>query len=251
MVNLARSGQLGGNLNWFDYVMGYYKLTRYVEAYDLVDLTWDPLLWAIEPSYHNPYHTKLVVLHALEGAIQSGFDPKGKQIRVLLVAALFHDAGHYQGEVAKAGQGYLYASNPDDLNIDEALGEIYKAHYRLGRVSGKELLNEEEMLEARQLIRWTVYPRKPHSEPTLMGKILQDADLMTVYCHDSRVAGWLIKGLYEEFKKTKPELTYSEFDNQQLQFARKVVWNTRWANIKAVQANFFQRISSLKLRAAY
>lgn len=234
LLDLASQNRLGGSLLYFDYAMSYLKLTDYVEQY-LVDNSIEEVILYLHPTYHNAYHTKLVVMNAIEGALRMGYALEDKMVRVLAIAALFHDANHRQGEPVKGA----YERFNDVYNIEQAIEQFNRAQLVLGQNKSKQRLPDSLYSDVVQLIRCTQYPRRPGQTVTEIGKILLDADLMTMYCEDDKLRNVLIKGLCLEANKRIPT-EFDEFYETQQAFARSVVWNTRWAELKALKRNWLK-----------
>ena len=215
---------LGGDLAWFDYVLGLYDLRGYHESFRTHS---EPA--PISTTYHNDHHMQLVVLSACEGALYQRLT--APQTRILLLAAMFHDASHSCG-------GIVSAKNPmdtDQHNIDTAVRILRLAH-ETAAFSNK--LTKENVDEAARLIRSTVYPRTPLAgHRNELASVLLDADRMTVYCADHTVRRDLFLGLRNE---TAAYLSVPDFTNQLIQFSTKAgaEWKTRWAKLKHWKLNW-------------
>lgn len=234
LIELAEKNRLGSTMHYFDYAMSYLRLNDYVEEY-LEHNSLEEILLHLHPTYHNVFHTKIVVLSALEGALRSGYAVEDKMVRVLCTAALFHDANHRQGEPVKG----VYERFNDVYNIECAIEMFNRAQLVLAEKKSKQLLNNDQAQEVRELIRCTQYPYRPRQSVSEIGKILLDADMMTIYCEDEKLRTALMLGLCNESSKRIPT-SYKEFYEKQQVFARSVKWNTKWAENKAFQHNWLK-----------
>lgn len=105
--------------------------------------------------YHNFHHTVTMMRCAYDIAKTEYVD--NTHIRLILIAALFHDFNHSGGKFK------------NDLdNITDAI-EAFR-HYT------QETEYDSYVIE--KMIRSTQYPYAPDYEPTLSEKILRDADLL-------------------------------------------------------------------------
>lgn len=215
---------LGGDIEWFDYVVDLYDLRGYYEAY-LQETAHHkaPLIG----TYHNDNHMKMVVLSACEGALHVRLT--NTETRVLLIAAMFHDANHNCGGIVRH-KAYW---DTDATNIDAAVTAL-----RNGQKNSKfsNMVTKETIEEAVKLIRTTVFPRAPlGAANNEAARVLLDADFMTAYCLDKKVRTDLYIGLKAE---AMPNTTMREFIDSQNSFATKVQWKTRWGRMKAIKNNW-------------
>ena len=121
--------------------------------------------WLNNP-YHNYAHTENVVNNVINIGLSEGVE----RIRPLVLAALFHDVGHY--------------SKDDSLNIKEALSnlEVFFNQYPVECFSTWKCQWEE----VSGLIKATQYPYQLEDSALLLGEmIIRDAD--TLQCFDNVV----------------------------------------------------------------
>ena len=215
---------LGGDIEWFDYVVDLYDLRGYYEAY-LQETVRDkaPLVG----TYHNDNHMKMVVLSACEGALHVRLT--NTETRVLLIAAMFHDANHNCGGIVRHKEYW----DTDAVNIDRAVATLRNVQ-KNSKFSN--MVTKETVEEAARLIRTTEFPRAPLAAANNeAARVLLDADFMTAYCLDKKVRTDLYIGLKAE---AMPNTTMREFIDSQNSFATKVQWKTRWGRMKAIKNNW-------------
>ena len=128
--------------------------------------------------YHNNDHIYTVVYHSVAAATADGI--AHEEMRLLVVAALFHDYAHSGG------------ATDDAANIQRALAGLVVA-----RTKQAFTVTESGMQQIVDAIHSTYFdgtkfPNPPHA----LGKYLRDADLCMVYDPDGRVT--LLK-LMQEF----------------------------------------------------
>jgi len=183
-------------------------------------------------AYHDTTHSYQVALNCYEGGLYSGIS--NKELRVLMVAGLFHDANHTRGK------------HGDAVNIDNALRCMDAAN----RMAPEhQRLKPEEFLEARELIKYTEYPYKAKKISSTLGRILRDADMMALYTTDADTLLELFLGLINEtmtiwhftrvgerFQGTQASI--DEFWQKQRRFISMMEWNTSWGKIKAFKRNW-------------
>lgn len=194
--------------------------------------------------YHYRAHTENICLNSLEGFLYikqqalckatSGLDhgelAKGLflQLRALLLAALYHDAGHSYGLLA------------DRRNV-----VIAASIYQDDRYTSVEQIHKDYDIVA-HLILSTEFP---HDEDTAglhgsegisyesvkeLALILRDADMMGSYVQDETKLAEIFVGLFLESKLKYPDLTLEQFHENQNNFSATMVkWNTDWAKEKA------------------
>lgn len=105
--------------------------------------------------YHNFHHTITMMRRVYEIARIENVDETN--IRLMLIAALFHDFNHSGGKFKN-----------DSDNIDYALDAFL--------MDSQE--NVEDELDIGLLICSTQYPYNADYEPTFLEKILRDADML-------------------------------------------------------------------------
>jgi len=169
------------------------------------------ILFFKSSNIHNPYHNFRHMLHVLWlcheacRCYQSRLTPR--QMRNLLIAALFHDFDH-------PGHSHRGEEDPDRINIDIAIASLRRHIMPIDRPCLPEI---EALIEA------THYPYKMASDALdLLGHIIRDADLAPVL---SPV--WIqqvVIGLAEE-QGVKPLDVLSA----QVPFLTALQFNTEWA----------------------
>jgi hypothetical protein len=169
------------------------------------------ILFFRSTNLHNPYHNFRHMLHVLWLChkacryYQKKLTPR--QMRSLLVAALFHDFDH-------PGHPHPRENDPDRVNIKIAIVGL-RRHIMPG--------DREYLPEIEALIEATHFPYKIGSDKLdLLGKILRDADLAQVL---SPV--WIqqvVIGLAQEW-----EVTPLEVLRAQRSFLGRLSFNTQWA----------------------
>lgn len=151
--------------------------------------------------YHDLNHLMTVMKYCYQGAIAEGVKDD-KEIRELLVAAIFHDANHSGGK------------KTDDLNIKDAK-KIIKDFVESEEVD-VDLENINEIIDA------TEYPYEIDSKDlNISQKIIRDADLMQVYEYN-----WVhqnISGLSQELN-----MEFIEFLKPQRKFLEGAEFNSEW-----------------------
>lgn len=153
--------------------------------------------------YHNKYHIAFMTNRALDMlVIESDFTIYSDDMRVLLIAGMFHDVNHSMGKEA------------DSYNIQEAIRTLnecpdYPHSY----------LNER----IESAIRCTEFPfqREPIG---LVEKCLRDSDLMTI----TEVSGAyaLMYGLREELRHKRGFIPFSELLDMHKSFLDKAEFFT-------------------------
>ena len=194
--------------------------------------------------YHHVTHTQSVCANAIEGFLYefingdlsdsiSEAESVFKSLQALVIAALYHDAGHTLGQM------------DDSVNITRAVA-IY--------LDSKDTEGERDA-RAELLIRATQFP---HSEDLdalgctdcretgipyrQLALILRDADMMGSYTKDTKTLETLFVGLFLESKLKFPDLTVDQFNTNQKNFhANMVKWNTTWAKEKAKAMSWDKR----------
>ncbi len=170
------------------------------------------------PNRRNPYHNFRHIIHVLCQVYLGGkYEKLGKEeMRVLLIAALFHDYGH-------SGQ----------MGNDRA--EIAKAIASLE----VNILDEDQVLfhRIKELIRMTEWPHDYLGDESESIKILRDADLSQVL--DDVWWQQIIFGLSEEFG-------LSEIDTlrRQINFLSGLHFRSAWGK-KTYQPKVSARVIDL------
>lgn len=173
--------------------------------------------------YHNLYHTYCMVLNCMEGAYHEKLTES--EVRIVLVAALFHDFDHTMGK------------EPDQINIQRALKGLESGH-RMAKAQG-HALTDDEIDVVRTCIGITKYPYE--AEPlTPLEKIIRDADLMQPYETDKAVLVKQYLGLKAEVQVAKKVTFTNEEFSQGMRawLDKEVVWHTDWAKEKADEKDF-------------
>lgn len=146
--------------------------------------------------YHNMYHLLCVMKNCFAIAKSEGYT--NKEIRPLLIAALFHDFNHSMGK------------KKDSENVKEAIKEFLKY--------SEESKEDNEKIVA--IIEATEFPYvidKLNQEQ----KIIRDADLMQIFADNYFQQN--ILGLAEEFSSP-----LSKFLEGQTKFMDEVKFNTEY-----------------------
>lgn len=104
--------------------------------------------------YHNFYHTCCVINNCHK--ISENEKINDSNIRLLLIAAIFHDFNHSAGKYT------------DDKNIEEALTVF--------RQNSEESENDNQTIE--RLIRCTQYPYNKNEDLGIGQQIIRDADIL-------------------------------------------------------------------------
>lgn len=151
--------------------------------------------------YHNLNHLMTVLKYCHQGAIAEGLNDD-KEVRELLVAAIFHDANHSGGK------------KTDDLNIKDSKKII------------KEFIESEgidvDLESINSILDATEYPYKIEAKDlNISQKIIRDSDLMQVYEYN-----WIqqnIGGLSQELN-----MNFIDFLKPQRKFLEAIEFNTTW-----------------------
>ena len=153
--------------------------------------------------YHNFRHSTHILWLCYQASLFYKDQLSKREIRNLLIAALFHDFDH-------AGK----VDVTDIENIENAIKGLEKhvSHEDVGHVG-----------EISNLIRYTEFPHKNSgSEIPLSGQILRDADLSQVLSNAWMQA--ILLGLGQERGKT-----FAEMLKGQVSFLENVTFATEWA----------------------
>jgi hypothetical protein len=190
--------------------------------------------------YHSQDNAVMTALNCFEGALYSRCSTS--EIKVLLVAGLYHDAAH------------LYGNYPEAHNIANAKACLKKIH--LNDVPKHHALTDSELTLAISAIDSTAFPHATKLAKGDVNRILRDADAMTLYCSDKVKKLRLFEGLLFEThtrqSKTTAwdsthgaEMSMATFCEQQEKFAGEIVWNTHWGKMKAFNLNWPQKNKEL------
>jgi hypothetical protein len=170
-------------------------------------------------SYHNRVHSYSVALNCYEGAIYSKLDPQ--QIRILLLAGLFHDFNHSQGWY------------DDKQNVEIAVKGFTDIH---AIVPCDKQIYHEDFLKVKAAIRATKIPYNDMVVKDIIFKLIRDADNMMPYELSSvRLNSYI--GLLSEVNNLK-DVFISDFCEDILKYTTKIKWNTRWAKQKYLVLDF-------------
>lgn len=218
---------------------GVVSLSKKLEAIEIID-KFDYLQKAFKyivlnsnsnnSPYHNLNHLLTVLKYTYEGAIHEGILDK-KELRELLLAAIFHDVDHSAGK------------KTDDINIKNSKKAL------------KDFVDSEELdvdiNSMNEILDATQFPYVIESK-NLNSKqaIIRDADLMQVFEYN-----WIhqnIGGLSTELK-----LNFIDFVKPQRKFLDSAEFNTKWGknmkkeNWKNVikQYEMFERACGVKLNS--
>lgn len=186
-----------------------------------------------EEIYHGLDHSLITFMNAVEGAIETGVSDD--ELRCVALAALFHDIGHSCG------------GKSDKYNIQTAR-EIFNRQ----RQTLPELLNltDTDAICVHKCIEATFYPWKPTAKIDTTAKILRDADMMGAYISCPKTLKGLFNGLRNEIMISRFPYDVYTFMNDQDRFRTSLVWNTRWAKMKAIRCDWpgqFRRMRSIML----
>ena len=178
--------------------------------------------------YHGIAHSLQVALNCYEGALHQHFTTREK--KMALVAGLYHDANHTQGEQCDAS------------NIHFALASLRSAN---DHCPEHQRFKPEELQVMVEAIRLTEYPYKVKDTKHPLGRLLRDADAMTLYTEDPDLLLDLFQGLINEINtplgwRTNQGATMEEFCQRQSEFVTRQQWNTQWAKMKAFKRNWPQ-----------
>lgn len=125
--------------------------------------------------YHNNYHILTVFINCYKAAKKERLEKK--EIRILLIAALFHDFNHSAGQYT------------DDVNVKNSISAFWK-------YSVESEIDSEKIIE---IIKATQFPYIiPENELSIEQKIIRDCDLMQWY--ESNYLQQVFYGLSQEMK---------------------------------------------------
>jgi hypothetical protein len=166
--------------------------------------------------YHNAYHSFFVALAVGQGAQYHRLDTQAS--RALHIAALYHDVNHSGGRAI------------DAVNIEQALIVVDEL---TGLQSGEQQL-------AKTLIHATLRPSPSNVKWSLLESILRDADLMQAYEPDDAVVTALYSGLHIEIERLSSQtMSVTQFADLSREWMNdNVVWDSEWAQTKAVQSDW-------------
>lgn len=165
--------------------------------------------------YHNGRHMLHVMWQCYKACVFYGtFSPR--EVRNLLIAALFHDFNH----AGKAG--------PDSVNIENAISAL--AEYIT-------IEDFDELSNIQEIIRATEFPYKASSDELDLAKqIIRDADLSQVL--DPVWLQQVILGLAAEWGKTPREVL-----KMQRSFLEGLRFGTSWAQSEFSEFDIKSKIS--------
>lgn len=166
--------------------------------------------------YHNAYHSFFVAMTVGQGAQYHRLDIEAS--RALHIAALFHDVNHSGGR------------SIDVVNIEQALIVV----------DGLNGLQSDERQLAKKLIHATLRPSPSNVKWNLLETLLRDADLMQAYELDDAVMTALYSGLHIEIERSSSQLmSVAQFADLSRDWMNaNVVWDSEWAQTKAVQSDW-------------
>lgn len=147
-------------------------------------------------TYHNAEHTRYVLEKAETIALHENIE--GRDLLLIKIAALYHDAG------------FLI-----DHENHEALGCKLASRELLGT-----RLTKEEIDKVCGMIQATNIPQRPK---TILEKIVADADLEYLGTENFEAFG---ENLYKELLHFNPKLTQQEWDEIQIDFLSKHSYHT-------------------------
>ena len=155
---------------------------------------------AIDAPYHNLYHTFCVIENCFK--ISKDENLSEPEIRILVLAALFHDFGHSHGK------------ETDDKNVKLAQEKFLEASQE----------SDEDNNKIIELILATQYPYVISDEKlSLSQKILRDADMMQMFEKNFLQQIWV--GLLQQELKKSPK----EAVELQLKFMQSAKFYTNYA----------------------
>ena len=178
--------------------------------------------------YHNLNHILTVLKFCYQGAMEEGVTNE-KELRELLLAAIFHDVNHTAGK------------EKDDVNIENSKKIMKKF------VESQEI--DVDINAMNEILDATQYPYVLESDKlNIRQSIIRDADLMQVYEYN-----WIhqnILGLSSEIG-----MDFLDFVEPQKKFLKSAEFNTNWGkNMKKEkwedvmsQYEMFERACSVEL----
>lgn len=199
---LSGEGVRRGSLNESKTTSKKLEAIEIIDKYDYLKKAFKYILLNSK-SNHNPYHDLnhlMTVLKYTHQGMQAEGITNEKEVRELLIVALFHDANHSGGK------------KTDDLNIKEAKKIIKK--FVESQDINVSIESMEEILDATQ------YPYVI-DELNIRQSIIRDADLMQVYEYN-----WVhqnIAGLSSELN-----MEFIDFLKPQRKFLDAAEFNTKW-----------------------
>jgi len=151
--------------------------------------------------YHNLNHLLTVLKYSYLGAVSEGIKNE-KELKELLISAIFHDVNHTIGK------------EKDDVNVQNSKNAIKKFT--------KQEEIDVDLDYVNKLLDATQYPYVIESKDLdLRQSIIRDADLMQVYEYN-----WIqqnIAGLSSELK-----MDFLDFIQPQRKFLESATFNTDW-----------------------
>ena len=176
------------------------------------------------PNVNHPYHNFRHMVHVLylcyDACVFYADKLTPRQMRNLLIAALFHDFDH------------TGVSGDDAVNIERAV-EGLRAH-----ISDEDLAHFNEIA---YLIRCTEFPyKRPSDKISLLGQIIRDADLSQNFS-----VAWIqqvVFGLAKEWEKDPIVVLGMQED-----FMKNVLhYNTEWGQQKFPASDIEEKIAEAR-----
>lgn len=167
---------------------------------NLEQIITDKLRQELSPKlyYHSVDHTKRVVKNVAVFGTYHDISPK--DMKLLKIAALFHDSG------------FIYTIE----NHEEASCEIAREFLL------KFNMTENDILKVCGMIMATKIPQTPIN---LLEKIIADADLEYLGTDDfEKIGGYL----FQELKEINPNLTFAKWNEIQINFIEKHLYFTEY-----------------------
>ena len=199
---------------------------------------------AFDP-YHYRAHTENICLNALEGFLFAKQQELDKaisslehrelakdlfmQLRALLLAAMYHDAGHTYGLLADGRNVAIAASIYQDAKHSSGDKEHDDYDFVPGLILSTEFPHDQTLTRLQDLCQPQQYETAKE-----LALILRDADMMGGYVQVETKLAEIFVGLFLESKLKHPDLTIEQFHENQKTFQNTMVkWNTDWAKDKA------------------
>jgi predicted metal-dependent HD superfamily phosphohydrolase len=167
--------------------------------------------------YHNLYHAQCLTLNCAKAASSASLTEN--ETRTLLVAALFHDAGHSGGRLQ------------DAENIQVAVTMLASA-------AQAQLVDPATLSIATRLIRATEFPHARDGVDELE-RIIQDADLFQA-AEDSWFEQVYV-GLRKELEHNRGPLSLLQFCELQEPFVNAIHFQSKWG--REQEASFRRKVA--------
>lgn len=149
-------------------------------------------------TYHNPEHTKYVLHQAERIAIYE--EVKGRELLLVMVAALYHDIGFL-----------IQSKDHEILGCRRASEDLEKEDF-----------TKDEVSQICNMIKVTQVPQKPKN---LLEKIVADADLEYLGTENFNAFS---TNLYRELRHLQPDLTPLKWDEIQIKFLTNHSYHTSY-----------------------